>query len=179
MLRITIPEREFFNEEDSTFIFLKEQNLQLEHSLISLAKWESKWHIPFLDSNKKTLEQTIDYFKCMTLTQGIDDIVFETFPPNVVKQINDYMDNSMTATTFNDPNQSSSREIITAEIIYYMMIKLGIPLECQKWHLSRLFTLIRVCSIKDSPDKKMGTQAILSQNRELNEARKAKYKTKG
>lgn len=178
MLRIVIPERELFNEANETFINLKEQAIQLEHSLISLSKWESKWRKPFLNTEKKTLEETIDYIRCMTLTQGLDDIVFKTLPSNVLNQINDYVDSSLTATTFSNEDPPS-REIITAEVIYYMMIKLGIPFECQKWHLSRLFTLIRVCSIKESPEKKMGKQEILAYNRELNAARKAKYNTKG
>lgn len=179
MLSIFLPEREFFNEEDQTFIYLKSQTLQMEHSLISLAKWESKWHRPFLNDKKKSIEELTDYFKCMTLTKDVDDIVFRTFPSDVIMQINNYVDSSMTATWFSDSNEPPSREIVTAEIIYYMMIKLGIPFECQKWHLSRLFTLIRVCSIKESPEKKMGKQEILAQNRELNEKRRAQMNTKG
>lgn len=178
MLRLVIPERELFDEATETFINLKEQPIQLEHSLISLTKWESKWRKPFLSNEKKTLEQTIDYIRCMTLTQGLNDIVFRTLPPDIVNQINEYVDSSFTATTFSHEDPPS-REIVTAEIIYYMMIKLGIPFECQKWHLSRLMTLIRVCSIKESPEKKMGRQELLARNRELNEARKAKYNTKG
>lgn len=179
MLRIVIPEREFFNEADSTFIQLKEQHIQMEHSLISLSKWERKWHKPFLTDEKKTIEETIDYFKCMTLSQGIDDLIYQTLPPSVVNEINDYVENPMTATWFSDTGHPPSREIITSEIIYYAMIKFNIPFECQKWHLNSLFTLIRVCSLKEGPSKKMSSQEIMARNRELNEARKARMNTKG
>lgn len=179
MLHISLPEREYFNENDCTFIQMKPQTLRMEHSLISLSKWESNWNKPFLSKEKKTSEEVIDYLKCMSLDSGIPDIVFETLTEEAIDQINAYMEKSMTATWFSNTNESPNREVVTAEIIYCSMVMLGIPFECQKWHLDRLLTLIRVCNIKMSPPKKMGKQQILAQNRELNEARKAKYNTKG
>lgn len=179
MLKLVVPEREYFNESTQEFIQLKKQDLYLEHSLISLSNWESKWRIPFLGENKKTLEQTTDYFRCMSLSKDIDPIVFMTLPSDIVNQIKEYVEDPMTATWFTDNGEPPSREVLTSEVIYYMMIKLGIPMECQKWHFNRLMTLIKVCAIKESPEKKMGKQQILEKNRELNEARRSKFKTKG
>lgn len=179
MLEVTIPECEYFNEQTQEFVLIKEQNLQLEHSLISMSKWESKWHKPFFSKKEKTTEEAIDYIRCMTLNKVVNPLIYSNLSPLVINQINDYIDDPMTATTFNDDGNSTSREIITSEIIYYWLVKMNIPFECQKWHLNRLLTLIRVYEIKESPKKKMGKQEILNRNRELNDARRAKMNTKG
>lgn len=179
MLKITVPEMEFYDEDNNEFIMFNEQVLQLEHSLVSISKWESKWHIPFLDGKDKTLEQIIDYVRCMTITQNVKPEVYNRLTEDNLKAINDYIENPMTATTFSDINQRPSREIITSEIIYYWMVSFNIPFECQKWHLNKLLTLIKVCNIKNSPPKKMSRQEILSRNRALNEARKKNLNTMG
>lgn len=180
MLHIEIPEREYFNDETSEFITLKAVELDMEHSLISLSKWESKWHKPFLDSKNLTKEETLDYFKCMTVSnKKIDPIVFNTLPAEVIDQIDAYIEDSMTATWFADSGNHPSREIITSEIFYYWMLKLNIPFECEKWHINRLLTLIRVCSAKDAPKKKMSTSEIMERNRRINEERKNKMNTAG
>ena len=179
MLKITIPEMEFYDEDNNEFIMFNKQVLQLEHSLVSISKWESKWHIPFLDGKDKTLEQIIDYVRCMTITQNVKPEVYNRLTEDNLKAINDYIENPMTATTFSDINQRPSREIITSEIIYYWMVSFTIPFECQKWHLNKLLTLIKVCNIKNSPPKKMSRQEILSRNRALNEARKKNLNTMG
>ena len=179
MLKITIPEMEFYDEDNNEFIMFNKQVLQLEHSLVSISKWESKWHIPFLDGKDKTLEQIIDYVRCMTITQNVKPEVYNRLTEDNLKAINDYIENPMTATTFSDINQRPSREIITSEIIYYWMVSFNIPFECQKWHLNKLLTLIKVCNIKNSPPKKMSRQEILSRNRALNEARKKNLNTMG
>ena len=137
------------------------------------------WHIPFLDGKDKTLEQIIDYVRCMTITQNVKPEVYNRLTEDNLKAINDYIENPMTATTFSDINQRPSREIITSEIIYYWMVSFNIPFECQKWHLNKLLTLIKVCNIKNSPPKKMSRQEILSRNRALNEARKKNLNTRG
>lgn len=178
MLKIHIPSRSFYNESKNMFIDVSETNLKLEHSLISLSKWESKIEKPFM-SSKKTKEEMEFYFECMSLNDGVDQMVFKSFDNGIYSKIVDYIEAPMTATTINDQNNGMNRDIITSEIIYYWMIKLNIPFECQKWHLNRLITLIRVCSIKDGPQKKMSKREILEQNRRLNEARKKKAKTKG
>lgn len=179
MLKITVPEMEFYDEDNNEFIMFNEQVLQLEHSLVSISKWESKWHIPFLDGKDKTIEQIIDYVRCMTITQNVKPEVYNRLTEDNLKAINDYIENPMTATTFSDINQRPSREIITSEIIYYWMVSFNIPFECQKWHLNKLLTLIKVCNIKNSPPKKMSRQEILSRNRALNEARKKNLNTRG
>lgn len=179
MLKIIIPETELYDEVREEFITLKSQELQLEHSLVSISKWESKWHKPFLSDKEKTTEEILDYIKCMTITQNVKDGTYKRLNGDNIKAINDYIGDPMTATTFNDNNNKPSREIITAEIIYYWMIANQIPMECQKWHINRLLTLIKVCSIKNSPSKKMSKQEILNRNRALNAARKKELNTTG
>lgn len=178
MLNIVVPDQEFFNEETQEFFTLKGQTLQLEHSLVSLSKWESKWNKPFLSKNEKTLKETIDYIRCMTITQNVKPYIYDMLTNENILDINKYIDSPMTATTFNVQN-TPSREIITSEIIYYWMISLNIPLECQKWHLNRLLTLIRVCNLKNAPSKKMSKKEIMSRNAALNAARRKKLNTKG
>nr|DAL72390.1 MAG TPA: hypothetical protein [Caudoviricetes sp.] len=179
MLKITVPAMEYYDEVNNEFILFKEQSLQLEHSLVSISKWEAKWHKPFLDGKDKTLEEVIDYVRCMTITQNVNPEVYTRLTENNLKDINEYIENPMTATTFSDTNQTPNREIITSEIIYYWMVAFNIPFECQKWHINRLLTLVKVCNIKNAPAKKMGQNEILQRNRALNEARKKKLNTKG
>lgn len=180
MLVITIPAMEMFNEQTQEFFTLKEQTLQLEHSLVSLSKWESKWCKPFLSKDNKTTEETLDYIKCMTITQNVSPDVYNRLTKNNIQAINDYIDAPMTATTFNDQNQKGrGREVVTSELIYYWMIALNIPMECQKWHLNRLLTLIRVCNVKNSPPKKMSRGDIMRRNAALNAARRKQMNSKG
>lgn len=180
MISITIPATEAFDEIKGEFLYSKEQTLQLEHSLISISKWESKWCKPFISHEEKSTEEIIDYVKCMTLNSNIDDSVYRCLSKANMKEINDYIDAPMTATTFfEEKNGKRNREIITSELIYYWMIALNIPFECQKWHLNRLLTLVRVCNIKNQPPKKMSKKEIMSRNASLNAARKQKFNTKG
>lgn len=179
MLELIVPGREFFDEEKNEFVTSKATHLTLEHSLISLSKWESKWEKPFL-SSEKTTPETIDYIRCMTLTQNVDPIVYSSLTDDNVKDVIAYIEAKMTATTItNKEGRGPKGEIVTAEIIYYWMVTLNIPFECQKWHLNRLLTLIEVCSIKNQPSKKMSKNEILKHNRELNAARRARHKTRG
>lgn len=179
MLIITIPESEYYDESNEEFIIYKEQVLQLEHSLVSISKWESKWCKPFLSRDDKPAEEIIDYVRCMTITQNVAPDVYYRLTENNLTEINKYIDSPMTATTFHDDSRGGNREIITSEIIYYWMVTFNIPFECQKWHLNRLLTLIRVCNIKSNPPKKMSKNEILRRNKELNEARKQSLKTRG
>lgn len=180
MLRITVPATELWDEKKQEFVYAKEQTLCLEHSLVSLSKWESKWCKPFLTKDEKTYEETIDYIKCMTLTQNVPPDTYERLTHDNVAQINNYIDSPMTATTFNERTKRGlNREQVTSEVMYYWMVALNIPFECQKWHLNRLITLIRVCNIKNQPNKKMSRRDILSQNAALNAARRKKLNTKG
>lgn len=181
MLQISVPiEPEQWDEQWQEFIPARTQTLQLEHSLVSLSKWESKWCKSFLSNPHKTAEETIDYIKCMTITQNIKPEVYEHLTNENIAQINSYIEAPMTATYFNeDKSGKSNRESITSELIYYWMIALNIPFECQKWHLNRLLTLIRVCNIKNAPPKKMSRGEIMSRNAALNAARKKQMNTKG
>mgnify|MGYP004564449205 FL=1 len=180
MLHITIPAGELYNEETGEFLHTKEQKLTLEHSLVSLARWESKWHKPFLSPKPKTREESVDYVRCMTLTQNVDPLSYQFLTPALLRQVTEYIEEPMTATTFSKAEQKKfSREIITAEIIYYWMISFSIPMECQKWHLARLLTLISVCDRKNSPGKKMSKKELYAQNRALNEARCKARGTRG
>ena len=179
MLKIIIPGVEHYDEVNNEFITYKEQTLQLEHSLVSLSKWESKWHKPFLSNDNKTVEEIVDYVRCMTVTQNVKPETYNLLTEQNLKEINDYIENPMTATTFSNEPKSASREVITSEIIYYWMVTFNIPFECQKWHLNRLLTLVKVCNIKNTPAKKMGRQELLNRNRALNEARRKQMNTKG
>lgn len=179
MLKITIPVRELWDEKNEEFIVTKGATLSLEHSLVSVAKWESKWKKPFLGA-ERTKEETIDYIRCMTVSQNVDPDVYKNITPDLQKKIFDYVNDPMTATTFTEsPNKPRTRKKITNELIYYWMISLNIPLECQKWHLNRLLTLIRVCELKNAPSKKMGKKSVMSQNSAINAQRRKANHSKG
>lgn len=183
---IHIPPQEIFIPPDK-FINTKECNLKIEHSLVAIAKWEAKWHTPFLDDKvQKTNEMMIDYIKCMTISQNVDPLIYEHLPNEAIKEINDYIDNPMTATWFSENGPSGKKraksEVITSELVYYWMIAQNIPPEYDKWHFNRLMTLIRVCSEKNSEQtngKKMSKGSILSQNKALNAARRKARGSKG
>ena len=180
MLRITIPSVELWDSKRREFINTKEQTLQLEHSLVSLSKWESKWCKPFLSKNPMTYEETIDYVKCMTTTQNVDPEVYKYLTNENIIQVKEYIDAPMTATYVSeDKTAKRTGEQITAELIYYWMIAFNIPFECQKWHLNRLLTLIRVCERKSKPPKKMSRKERIEQMAAINEARRKKYNTRG
>ena len=180
MLQITIPESEYYDEVNNEIITVKEQKLSLEHSLISLSKGESKWHKPFLSKDEKTYEETLDYIKCMTITPNVDPAVYTRLTRKQILEINEYISNPMTATFFSE-NQKSGRsgELVTNELIYYWMVSAQIPFECERWHLNRLLTLIRVCSVKNQPPKKMSRKALASRNAQLNAARCQRLGTSG
>lgn len=183
MLRIVVPGQEFWDEKTEEFLYFKEQTLELEHSLLSISKWESKWHKSFLSSRDKTDEETIDYVRCMTITKNVDPDVYYRLTDENIRAINDYIDDPMTATVISDVleegSSKHSRDVVTSELIYYWMIAFNIPVEFEKWHISRLLTLIRVCEIKNAPPKKMSKKAIMSRNKALNEARRRKLGSKG
>lgn len=181
MLQIKVPlSPEGWDEEKNEFVEPKVQVLQLEHSLVSLSKWESKWCKPFLSKAPKTSEETLDYIKFMTITQNVKPEVYDHLTPDNVAEINSYIESPMTATTFSeDKNGKHNREIITSELIYYWMVALQIPFECQKWHLNRLITLIRVCNVKNAPPKKMSKRDVMNRNAALNAARRKQLNSKG
>lgn len=178
MLVIKVPATELYDSSKNLFMTYKESSLTLEHSLMSVSKWESKWHKPYFSKEKKTLAEIQDYIRCMTVSQIPDEYIYDRLSAENIKQIDEYISDPMTATTFKD-TKKKSREIITSEVIYYLMIAYGIPFECQKWHLNKLFTLIKVCEIKNTPPKKMSKSDILRQNKELNAYRRSVLNSKG
>lgn len=179
MLTIVVPEMEYYDEDKGEFFTKKEEFLELEHSLVALSLWEQKWEKPFLTDDIKTQEESDDYIRCMTLNTP-DASVYERLSAENRRSINQYIESKATATTISESGPKNGKSsIITSELIYYWMVALHIPFECQYWHLNRLLMLIRVCNIKQNPPKKMSRNELASRNRALNEARKKKMHTKG
>lgn len=184
MLKITIPKQELWDEANQIFINVEEKTLQLEHSLISVKKWESKWHKPFLGKGEKSVEETIDYIKCMTLTQNVDPFVYYGITNEIIDQVSAYIDDPMTATTIWDRGKNSGglpkKEKITAEVLYCAMIERGIPFECQKWHLNQLIMLIRVFNERNKLEgKKRSSKEIGKEQAAINAARRKALHSKG
>ncbi|MBQ0141847.1 MAG: hypothetical protein KBT06_03440 [Prevotellaceae bacterium] len=182
MLKIVIPPAELWDEKNHQFLYTKEHHLTLEHSLVSLSKWESKWHKPFLSKEPKTHEETVDYIKCMTLTQNVDDSIYTYLTNKNITEINEYIEDSMTATWFgkgDDKSNKINNRPITSELIYYWMVALQIPFECQKWHLNRLITLIKVCNEENKQPKSMNKRDLYKRNAAMNAARRSKNHSKG
>lgn len=179
MLEIEIPSRELYDENRNEFIKVDGCILQLEHSLLSISKWESKWHKPFLNNKGLTNEEALDYIRCMTINKNVDPNVYYTLTNSMIEQVSKYIEDPMTATWFNDEKKSRNKEVITSELIYYWMTAFQIPFEVEKWHLNRLLTLIRICSVKQGKQKKMPKKEVMSRNKALNEARRAKMGTMG
>lgn len=181
MLVLDIPEKELFDESTDRFIKIKAQTLKLEHSLISISKWESKWLKPFLTKEKKSKEELFDYIKCMITNPVQDTDIVQYLSAIELGKIIEYIDSPMTATTvtfFDDKSSKVKSEVVTSELIYYWMITAGIPFECEKWHINRLFALLKICSAKNSPKKKM-TKDMAQSQAALNAKRRANLKSRG
>lgn len=179
MLEITIEAKEFYNQQQNRFITTTPCTLTLEHSLISLAKWESKWHIPYLSDTEKTAEQELDYIRCMIIGNIPNEDILKALSVDNVLEIKAYIDDPMTATTFSKKSGKPEKKIITSEVIYARMFANNIPMECQKWHLTRLFTLLRVCDLDNAPKQKMTKKETSAYYAEQNAARRAKYNSRG
>lgn len=180
MLKLIIPGEEYFNEETEEFETIGDFELELEHSLISLSKWESIHQKPFLSNSDKTSEEILDYVKAMILTPIYPEGLFERFTNIQFSQINKYIESKESATTFGDmPERKGRGEVITSELIYYWMVAFTIPFECETWHLNRLFALIRICNLKNSKPQKRSRSEVAARNRELNAQRRAQYNTRG
>lgn len=184
--KLIIPGDDFWDPVNEKFLKGKDTTLILEHSLLSLSKWEQKWKISFLDTlNKKKMtgEQFMDYIRCMCITPPADPDIFKSLPPSVVQEIVSYIEDPMSATTITEPpgpKKQGHIKVITSEVIYYWMSALQIPFDpCEKWHLNRLMTLIKIASIEQQPDKKMSRKEALAQQRSLNAARRARTGSKG
>ena len=180
LLIINVPALSGFDEDLEQFVHTKACTLQLEHSLISLSKWEAEWHKPFLSEDKKTDKESNDYIRCMHIGNNIDNRVFNLLPPSILKQIHDYIINPMTASTVVKKKKNTiNNETITSELVYYWMVALTIPFECQKWHLNRLIMLIDICNAKNQPAEKKSEKEIIEQYRNINEENKKRFNSKG
>lgn len=187
MLTITIPGGEFYDEENERFFETKGKTIVIEHSLVSISKWESKWKKPFIETLNNwskmpesiNLDEILDYIRCMTLTQNVDPVVYRTIPAQTINDIFEYMNDPMTATWFRNEERNKKGEVVTSELVYYWMTALNIPFECKKWHFNRLMVLIRIASEKNQPPKKMNKNNILKQNRSLNAQRRARMRSRG
>lgn len=182
MLEVHLPEREFFDEERSEFIVVKPVTLKLEHSLLSISRWESKIHKRFLDKKDKTNSELLFYIKCMTINRDVPDEAYIDIPNDVIEKINEYIADPMTATTFSNhqthPGRKSS-EAVSSELVYFWMAQFNIPFECEKWPFNRLMTLINICSIKNQPPKKMSKRSIGKQQANLNAMRRRAMNSSG
>lgn len=179
MLEIIIEAKEFYNQQQNRFVTTQPCTLTLEHSLISLAKWESKWHIPYLRDVEKTAEQELDYIRCMIIGSVPNEDILKALSVENILEIKSYIDNPMTATTFSKKSGKTEKKVITSEVIYARMFANNIPMECQKWHLTRLFTLLRVCDLDNAPKQKMTKRETSAYYAEQNAARRAKYNSRG
>lgn len=182
MLELNVGGQEYFNEETNTFSSNPPYTLKLEHSLLSISKWEAKWKKAFLNNTKpKTPEETIDYIRCMTINKGVPEDVYSRIKQIDITKVDEYINDKMTATWFSKINNNGapSRETITSELIYYWMISYNIPFDCERWHLNRLLTLIRVCESKQGNTKKMSKRDIIAQNRALNASRRKTHHSRG
>lgn len=181
MLNIEVKGTEIFDEIRECFIEVKPQTLRLEHSLISISKWESKWKKPFLSEEVKTREEELDYIRCMCIDKEPDIETLNALTMNDMKRISDYINDSMTATWFKDRTNRPPKgsRAVTSELIYYWMTALQIPFTCERWHLNRLLTLVHICDIEQSPKKKMDKKSQMAHQRSLNAARRARHGTRG
>lgn len=178
MLEITVPQKEFWDPIKEEFLTIDKGTLQLEHSLISISKWESKWHKPFYGKDPKSVEEVIDYIKCMTIGKVSNPDIYITIAntDSIVDQIQKYIDDPMTATWFSESKDSKGQtETITSELVYYWMISFNIPFECEKWHFNRLLTLVRVCAEKNKPAKKQKSKDTAKTYAEINAQRQAAW----
>ncbi len=183
MLIVDVAGCELFDESTSEFITVRPCKLHLEHSLISLSKWESKWRKPYLDDRTpRTLPEFIDYVRCMTVNSGVDPNTYRALSRKNISEIQTYINDKQTATWFSKAQSKSGvthGRIITSELIYYWMIAYNIPADYRKWHLSRLLTLIEVCNAENAPKNSMSRSEMANQRRALNAQRKASLKTTG
>lgn len=180
MLRIIVGEDEVYDEKENLFSTVGGIVLEFEHSLLSLSKWESKYQKPFLSSGEKSSEEAFGYLEAMLLTPGVGLDVLRRSSSETLDKVQEYIQSSESATIFGEmPERRGPGEVITSELIYYWMVSFNIPFECEKWHLNRLFSLIRICNIKNSPPKKMSKGEIAQRNREINKKRKEQLGTTG
>ena len=156
-------------------------HLEMEHSLLSISKWESKWKIPFVECQNMTPEQFIDYCRCMTINRQKDQNVYQYLMNVDAQKIGDYMADSMSARILSKKNsrKGQNRTRMTSDYFYYMMIQLGIPFECEKWHFGRLMALIDCCQANSGNEPPMSYRERQKYYAELNAQRRRMLGTKG
>lgn len=179
MLKLIVLGTETFNDDTSEFGSEGDVVLELEHSLVSLSKWESEFEKPFLTNDQKSAVEILAYVKAMTLDPNIPESIFEKLSGENFREINSYIDAKMTATWFSQNRTTPSREVVTSELIYYWMTVYSIPFTCETWHLNRLFTLIRICNVKQDKPKNMSRSEQAAEQRRLNEERRARFNSTG
>lgn len=182
MLTVHIPDVELFNNATGEFSYAKGGTLTLEHSLVAVHEWESKWKKPYLSQKKKTREESVDYIRCMIVEGHVDDEALRAIPNDVMTTVDNYIHDPMTATIIHSEGQSSNSSngtFTTAEIIYWQMTVLNIPIVFETRHLNKLLTLIKICSIKNGKPKMLSKQERYERNRKINEQNKKRYNTKG
>ena len=181
MITLHIDKTTLWDEEKEEFITVNAQDIVLEHSLLSLSKWESKWEIPLLSKQPKSKEQFLDYIRCMTVTQHVNPYVYYCLTDEHIKTVDEYIDKKMSAATFSgDTRKGQGGKQVTADLIYYWLVALQIPFEpVEKWHLNRLMSLIKICNIENQPSKKMSRGATMRQNAALNAARRKRHGSRG
>lgn len=183
MLEVTIPEQhyEFLNENTNEFIYIdvKETTLSLEHSLISIRKWEEKWKKAFLEQEELSVEESRDYVRCMTLNSKVDNKIYNYIPDTVMVKIVEYMRDPMSATVISVVKPETKKEVVTAEVVYAWLVNLGIPFEVEKWHINKLLKLIQVLNIKNGTNKPLDAKTAAAQRRAINKVNRAKYHSKG
>lgn len=183
MLTIDIPEQDIFDESTSTFYKVKAQKLHFEHSLAAIAKWEAKWHTPFMDNKEKNMVQLVDYIRCMCVDTDVDPIVFKGLSRKHMVMVEEYIKDPMTASWIDDskkkPKPKTHAEVMTSELMYFYMSQAQIPYECQNWPLPRLVMLLRIAGEKMSTNNKMSKRDIMNQQASLNAIRRAKTGSKG
>lgn len=181
MLRITLPATESWDERTEKFVYSQGVVLELEHSLVSLSKWEAQFEKPFLKNEKKSIDETLGYIQAMCLTE-VDLATLDKLSQENILEINAYIESKQTATWFRelpDAPKKHSGETITSELIYYWMSALQIPIEFQHWHLNRLFVAIKVANEKNQPKKKMSKSQQMAEQRRLNAERLQQLGTRG
>lgn len=180
MLTILVSGVESFDDKHQEFVVEGGTQLELEHSLVSLSKWESKHEKPFLGKDPKTSEEVLSYIKVMTLTPNVPGEIYAQLSQDNFNEINAYIESKQSATWFSEaPGAPASSEVITSELIYYWLTVFQIPFETERWNLNRLFNLIRICNIKSAKPKKMSRNEMAARQRELNAQRKAQLGTRG
>lgn len=184
MLKITIQTSpECWDDEKEEFVEPKSTTIQLEHSLVSLSKWEAKWNKPFLSKDIRTTEETLDYIRCMTITQNVDPSIYRMLTDEQIKEVNEYIEAPMTATWFSEREKrkggKGAQKQVTNELIYSWMFSFNVPMECQKWHLNRLLTLLKVCELENKQPEQMGRKNVLKQNASVNAMRRKRLNTRG